>query len=59
MPYAPGYSGTNRRGKRTTFDAGGPNQGKTSRGIGKRWPDFPSPPKPSTKKAVDRSATKD
>lgn len=49
MPYAPGASGVTRRGKRTGFDSGGPHQSKTSRGVGKRWADFPAPPKPIKK----------
>lgn len=36
----------NRKGKRTFAGGGGEFQSKTSRGVGKRRPDMPSPPKP-------------
>lgn len=41
--------GLDNRGKRRTDVGGGPHQSKRSRGVGKRIPDMPSPPKPNKK----------
>ena len=48
MSYRSDY-GVDRKGKRTFKGGGGEHQTKTSRGVGKRHPDFPSPKKPGPK----------